>query len=310
MYYSPFHSIVFNLALTRYHSNTKNSRRVKKMYNRLLDGRLGNTSVIARLQKKNFFCPFSHKMLFYQKDFPLYDRQLSRLCNWLASYLNREIGIIDVGANIGDTVRNIGLSNAFYLCIEGDKSFSKYIKSNLKGYKYALENVFLCDNESQGGKYSIHSSNGTGHLAKDENEGNIVNTITLDDLLTKKYNKRKFDLLKIDTDGFDFKVIRGGYDYLKEELPLLYFEWDKNYCQEQSEDPLSIFPLLDKIGYTKCILFDNYGNYFDCVATSGTQLLHSYLENTQEEGLPYYYDVLAIPENKGYNAVEMISLFR
>lgn len=307
---SLYHSLIYNIVLFSSHKKARIAWKINREYDRLLATGSNNSPVLTFLNKKPLLCPFSHKLLFYQKDFPLYDRQLPRLCNWLASTKKREIGIIDVGANIGDTVRNIGIKDAFYLCVEGDEGYSKYVKSNLKSYKYALENVFLCDKESQGEKYCIQASNGTGHLAKDGERGNAIKTVTLDNLLAEKYSGKKFDLLKIDTDGFDFKVIRGGCDYLKENMPLLYFEWDKAFCHEQGEDPLSIFPLLDKIGYSQCILFDNYGNYYDCVATSDTHLLQSHLDNTIGEGLPYYYDVLAIPANKGYNTDELISLFR
>lgn len=305
-----YHTLIYNLALHTRHKNGKISRKIKREYTRVSSSASKDKGVITKIGHTAFYCPFSHKMLFYQKEFPLYDRQLSRLCHWLSSTLKREIGIIDVGANVGDTVRNIGIKNAFYLCIEGDHRFAKYIKPNLKGYHYALEEIFLCDDESQSMKYSIQSANGTGHLSNDNMAGEQVNSITLDNLLGEKYQDKQFDLLKIDTDGFDFKVIRGGYKYLKEKTPLLFFEWDKAYCKEQGEDPISIFPILDNINYTKCILFDNFGNYFNIVDTRDTDQLRKHIEHTIGDGLPFYYDVLAIPQDKGYKEKELISLFQ
>lgn len=305
-----YYTFIYNIALHTHHKTGKIPRLIKREYTRISSSKTNNKKIITRIGNTIFFCPFSHKMLFYQKDFPLYDRQLSRLCHWLSTTLKREIGVIDVGANVGDTVRNIGIKKAFYLCIEGDSGFAKYIKHNLKGYHYSLEQVFLCDEESQSKKYSIQSANGTGHLSNDDNTGKQVNSITLDDLLDQKYRDKQFDLLKIDTDGFDFKVIRGGYKFLKEKSPLLFFEWDKAYCKEQGEDPISIFPLLENLNYTKCILFDNFGNYFNIVDTHDTDQLEAYIEQTIGDNLPYYYDVLAIPQNKDYNAEELISLFQ
>ena len=310
MSFNCYYTIIYNLFLSFHHTNNKVVRRIRKKYHEILESKNKDTAILTWLNGRQFFCPFSHKMLFYQKDFPLYDRQLSRLCHWLSAALKREIGVIDVGANVGDTVRNIGIKKAFYLCIEGDSGFAKYIKHNLKGYHYALEEVFLCDDESQSKKYSIQSANGTGHLSNDDNTGKQVNSITLDSLLEQKYKDKQFDLLKIDTDGFDFKVIRGGCKFLKEKRPLLFFEWDKAYCKEQGEDPISIFPLLENLNYTKCILFDNFGNYFNIVNTHNTAQLEAYIEQTIGDNLPYYYDVLAIPQNNDYNAEELISLFQ
>ena len=136
-----------------------------------------------------------------------------------------------------------------------------------------------------------------------------MNTVTLDHLLNSKYGDIQFDLIKIDTDGFDFKVIRGTKECLQKWHPLLFFEWDKAYCKEQGEDPLSIFPILDELGYKECILFDNFGNVFANVDTNNTALLKSYIDNTIGDGLPFYYDVLAIPNNGNYTTKEIFSIF-
>ena len=269
---SPCHSLIYNITLFTSHNKSRIVRKINREYHRLLSTNSNNSPVITYLNKRPFFCPFSHKLLFYQKDFPLYDKQLSKLCHWMKNKLNRKINIIDVGANVGDTVRNIGIKEAFYLCIEGDMSFSKYIKSNLKGYDYAIEKVFLNDEKSTS-KFIVESSNGTGHLKKIEGSIDDINLTTLDELLETRYSNIRFDLLKIDTDGFDFKVIRGAQNCLQKWTPLLFFEWDKAFCKEQGEDPLSVFPILDELGYKECILFDNFGNVFDKIDTNNTSFL-------------------------------------
>lgn len=305
---SPYHSLIYNIVLFSSQKKSRIVRRINREYHRLMSTNSVNSPVLTFLNKKPFICPFSHKLLFYQKEFPLYDKQLSKLCHWMRNKLDRKVNIIDVGANVGDTVRNIGIKDAFYLCIEGDMSFSKYIKSNLKGYDYAIEKVFLTDEKSTS-NFVVESSNGTGHLKKAEGATDGINLITLDELLETKYPNIKFDLLKIDTDGFDFKVIRGAQNCLQKWNPLLFFEWDKAFCKEQGEDPLSIFPILDELGYKECILFDNFGNFFNEVDTENTSLLKSYIDNTIGDGLPFYYDVLAIPDNMDYSAKEILSIF-
>lgn len=307
---SPFHSLIYNIVL---HSTYKKSRIVRIInheYQRLLATKTTVPPVLTFLNKKPFFCPFSHKLLFYQKQFPLYDRQLPKLCHEVQKQLGRSISIIDVGANIGDTVRNIGIKDAFYLCIEGDISYSKYIKHNLKRYNYTIENVFLNDKKSFSA-YDFESANGTGHLTLKEtcDQGNGINLVSLDELLETKYPNKKFDLLKIDTDGFDFKIIRGAERFLRQCHPLLFFEWDKEYCKEQGEDPLSIFPQLESWGYSECILFDNFGNPFTLVPTNDLKKLGNYIEKTIGEGLPYYYDVLAISKSKDYSTKQLYNLF-
>lgn len=308
MFPSIYHTLIYNIVIFSSHKKSRIVRRINREYRRLMSTNSINSPVLTYLNKKPFYCPFSHRLLFYQKEFPLYDKQLSKLCLWMGNKLGKKVNIIDVGANVGDTVRNIGIKDAFYLCIEGDTSFSKYIKPNLRGYDYAIEKVFLNDGKNTSG-FVVESSNGTGHLKKVDDAINKINLITLDELLEAKYPNIRFDLLKIDTDGFDFKVIRGAQNCLRKWEPLLYFEWDKAYCKEQGEDSLSIFPILDELGYKECILFDNFGNVFNEVATNDTSFLKSSIDNTIGDGLPYYYDVLAIPNNKDYSAKELLSIF-
>lgn len=301
-------SIIYNLIIFSNRKNTKIFRKISKEYYRLLNGEKKDIPILTRLNRHYFFCPFSHKLLFYQKEFPLYDKQLPKLCHFLQYSLNKSLNIIDVGANIGDTVLNIGIKDAFYLCIEGNPTYTNYIKSNLRRYNYTHENVFLSDSEVTS-NYNLISANGTGRLIHSENANDGVKLLSLDKLLNTKYSEKKIDIIKIDTDGFDFKVIRGAKQCLQKWQPIVFFEWDRAYCIEQGEDPLSIFHILDELGYHECILFDNYGNLFDKVDTNNKALLKSHIKNTIGDGLPYYYDVLAIPDKEGYNAKEIFSIF-
>ena len=166
-------TIIYNLALYTYKKETRFARYVEKLYNRRLQNKSKDAPVLSRLNHQLFTCPFSHKLLFYQKEFPLYDRQLAKLCFYMKKQLNRSLNIIDVGANVGDSVVNIGINDAFYLCIEGDYSFSRYLEYNLKKYRHSLERCLLsdCDEDLP---YTLNISNGTGHLVK--KDVNIENT--------------------------------------------------------------------------------------------------------------------------------------
>ena len=302
-----FLSIVYNSTLLLYHSNTKLARKTKNLYRRLLNGTSKDSSIVTRVNRQLILCPYTHKLPIYQKEYPLYDRQLARLCKYMKKTTGRKISIIDVGANIGDTVINIGIKDASYLCIEGNEYFSKYINHNLKKYDYTIERYFLTD-KPQEKNFVIESANGTGKL-RYASCTKTSNLCTLDELTEQKYQDFCPDLLKIDTDGFDFKVIRGAKQTLQKWHPMLFFEWDKAYCEEQKENMLAIFPLLKELGYSTCILFDNYGNYFDTVDVSDTLLLKKHIENTLGSGLPYYYDVLAVHSMSEITGDALTSLF-
>lgn len=306
---NPFFSIIYLLRLHYYTKNSKAARKTEWLYQKLLRMGKGNSTVKCHTNGQPLLCNFAHQLPFYQKEFPLYDRQLAKLSSFMHEQLHRTINIIDIGANVGDTVLNIGLKDAFFLCIEGNKTFSKYIKSNLRKYNYSLEEVFLNDIDTSC-NYDIEATNGTGHLILTETQNYSVRLISLDTLLENKYPETKIDLIKIDTDGFDFKVIRGAKHCLQKWHPLIFFEWDRAFCKEQGEDPLSIFPILYELGYSECILFNNFGNFFDNVETRNTAILKTYIDNTIGDGLPYYYDVLALPTKEDYNSEDILSIFK
>lgn len=253
-----------------------------------------NPIIRTKINGQEALCPFSHMLAFYQKQYPLYDRQLSKICR-LIKETKGSISMIDVGANIGDTVLNIGIREAYYLLIEGEKSYVSLINKNLVNYYYSLENTFLTDDTSQC-NYSMSNANGTGHLVQSEDGRTKLNTL---DILLEKYQNKKFDIIKIDTDGFDFKVIRGAIDFLKYQQPMVFFEWDNNYLFEQNEDAFSIFPLFKELGYYEMIIFDNFGARLCKTKIDNTKLLSDLIDYSKQSSV-CYYDILAIPEKWSY----------
>lgn len=302
-----FYSIIYNILTADIKAPGFVKKYTSRKYKTILDDKK-DTPVISRINKQFFLCPINHQLKFHQRNYPLYDRQLYKLCLFLQKKGNN-LSIIDVGANIGDTVLNIGNKKAYYLCIEGNPNFAQYIKYNLRHYNYSLECVYLSDSEDDI-PFGIEMSNGTSHLVKAPESKKNTPLITLDRLLELKYSEQKFDLIKIDTDGFDFKIIRGSIGYIKKWHPLLYFEWDKKYCLEQNENPVSIFSVLDKLTYSNCILFNNFGNPLTIIKTNDTQTLYTYINNTLGDNLPYYYDVLAIPDMDYDNIDSIYNIFR
>ena len=177
------------------------------------------------------------------------------------------------------------------MAIEGEKAFFPLLKENTRNYNVYYENVYLSDDEKSGYKNII--TNGTGKLVEDNN--NEVDIITLDKLMRTKYNDFKADIIKIDTDGFDFKVIRGAGNYIANTKPLLFFEWSKEDLNIQGENELSIFPKLEAMGYRDLLLIDNFGNKMLLTTTDNTKVLE-YMANytVNKDKLIHYYDILAI----------------
>lgn len=115
------------------------------------------------------------------------------------------------------------------------------------------------------------------------------------------------NLIKIDTDGFDFKVIRSAFETLRVHKSAVYFEWDSHYLAQNGENPISIFGDLCAIGYEECIIFDNFGHLLcveKCENCFNLGLLSDYMQHCDKR--IYYFDVLVFHKDKPLSVKEFV----
>jgi hypothetical protein len=72
--------------------------------------------------------------------------------------------------------------------------------------------------------------------------------ITLDEFV-KSAAIGRVSLLKVDVDGYDYKVLQGGVDLLKEFRPLIFVELCEYTLRAQGDSITDIFSLLQKLDY-------------------------------------------------------------
>ncbi|MBI3235027.1 MAG: FkbM family methyltransferase [Bacteroidetes bacterium] len=200
--------------------------------------------------------PVSHSLPFNVAKFPTYSLNLSSIVN--DCKLSENDIIIDVGANIGDTVALVRkVSNAQIICIEGDVNYFKYLQENTTNDKnITLIQSFVGEN-SQIDNTSLKIENGTARLVEDSNHKTEIKS--LDDLLFDSLSNSKLSLIKIDTDGFDNKIIRGSKKLIEKHKPTLFFEYDPYFLKLNQEQGIDIFETLTNWGYTKFTFYDNLG---------------------------------------------------
>jgi hypothetical protein len=137
-------------------------------------------------------------------------------------------------------------------------------------------------------------------------DGELKNIITLDELLNEKYPSFHADIMKVDTDGFDFKVIRGADNVIKKDRPAIFFEWDGALLKEQGENLISIFDYLNNQGYKRALVYDNFGEALTIVNTDDTINLTLLMNYTFESNKRiYYYDVLLFHEDSDLKLEEL-----
>jgi FkbM family methyltransferase len=208
-----------------------------------------------KINNKKLILPPDHLLSLYNKIYPNYDKFLEKFI------INRNnLNIIDIGANVGDTLLRILSNNNNYYCIEPNDYFLKYLKKNVKNNLDKHENVKikiiddLIGEELEG---FLDNRNGTASLKKDSKTSKKLYSKKLDEIIS--LNKiSKVDIIKCDTDGFDVNVLKSGFKIIKKDMPILFFEY-LNIETLQLEKYINFISELKLIGYKKFIILNNYG---------------------------------------------------
>lgn len=100
---------------------------------------------------------------------------------------------------------------------------------------------------------------GTGTIS---NKGDTrIETKKLDSILNSYPALKEAKLLKIDTDGFDFKIMKGAVELLRTVKPVIFTEFDQNLMKQIDEDYNDMFDFFRKLNYECVIFYDNFGDY-------------------------------------------------
>jgi len=219
--------------------------------------------------------------------------------------------VIDVGANVGDTlVGMLGNNEKLeYLCIEASSDFFSDLKKNYESLmaqnselNIAILNEFVGKDITDVG---LDGQGGTKHAVI--GNGNIKSKAMTSILSELGLEHSRLSLFKTDCDGFDWDVIRSSYEALKHN-PYVYFECYYDNL-DQLESYRELFSEMVAIGYSKFAFFDNFGQFI--VSTDNLTKVDELLDYVKRQNFHtssrtfFYYDVLAYPDDKS-GEVELI----
>jgi FkbM family methyltransferase len=210
---------------------------------------------------------------------PLYSQNLPRLVTVVETKYPRP-GLIDIGANIGDTARFVrAVSDTPMLCVEGNWHYLPFLRRNLQGLAgVEIEESFVGDAD-QKRVWSVTTSNGTALLSAASTVSAHVATKRLDDVLTRRTRFRHAKILKSDTDGFEARVVRGAFRYITDTKPLVFLEYDRRLLEEHGDHGLQMLSGLVRMGYTNVLVYDAFGALLmgvDLSQWSILEQLHAY----------------------------------
>jgi len=246
--------------------------------------------------------PVDHALPDYQRIWKLYDVPLKIVVECLLE-LNGALTAIDIGANIGDTAATLGSdARVSVLCIEGDPLYLPFLEYNSRiiGPHVVVERSYVGDKPTQISSTNLIRHGGTteSHVAfhQDSMQGDIL-VQRLEAIALRHTKFSSPDLIKIDTDGFDFTIIQSHLEFFAANQPVLFFEYMVE-SKQLYDDSLTCLKGLIDAGYTRFFVFDNFGNLISSDASIDMlRELNQYLLSNLAFGRAVnYFDVLAIAD--------------
>lgn len=239
----------------------------------------------------NILMPGNNPQISNYKYQPDLNTQLARLTKLIHTKYP-DLTVIDVGANVGDTIAVIkSVINIPIIAIEGDDVSFSFLQKNIQQFESIIPiKQFLGESEE---KISVafDKSGWNTTLIPQNNGASQISLKALDDVLeTNNLNSKQLKLLKIDIEGFDTIVIRGAEKMILKNKPILYFEYNTTNMNAIKEDGLSTLLALEKYGYKDVIFFDAKNRYIVTCPLVSTELisqLHFYVHEEKSQ-IPYY----------------------
>jgi FkbM family methyltransferase len=235
----------------------------------------------------------SHALPLLKSSNPLYDSIFDRLARNARKFEPR-LTMIDVGANIGDTVSSVENDrNSRFLCVEGDERHFALLERNTRSLgNVTCVHTILSDRPGSGG-YGLHTLHGTSYVVSDVS--GAVSIHTLDTVVAQYPDFEQANVLKIDTDGFDLKVLRGANGLLARAKPAVVFELaPRHYVKAGNEDPKQAFDFLRSADYDLTAVYNSAGVLMIAADVSDDALLDAVrqlIDCAHYEGR--YFDIVA-----------------
>jgi len=167
--------------------------------------------------------------------------------------------IIDIGANIGATALNFAKKVSDGKVFSFEPSPYNYQKASKNISLNSFSNITLI-NQGLGNEkttaflYNVNPNNrGMQRLLNVEGENTAYEKTAVEidtlDCSMQKFSIPKPSLIKIDVEGFEYKVIQGGKETISKYRPALFIELDDNNLREQGNTANELVQLIQQLQY-------------------------------------------------------------
>lgn len=258
-------------------------------------------TVKGHLYGRSMLMPAEHPLPAILHRYPQYNRALALAVSALASTSSQSQTVIDVGANIGETVAVIDqiVPKVSYLCIEADQDIARICKLNHRDNpQVQVEQCFI--GEREGALVRLEDDGRANPSTKlvgqtDPGDTSGYNRLVRLDTLASPFAEAHggLSLIKVDTEGYDFSVLRSGSSVIGRYKPALFFEWYPELLIGLNEQVWDGFDYLSSLGYEHFVFFSAQGNYYCHLSNPDHFTLRSLAATASQNKDLVYFDVFA-----------------
>jgi len=135
----------------------------------------------------------------------------------ILEFVNKDGNAIDIGAHVGFWLRDMCKQFKYVYAFEPIEEVRQCLAKNVNAENYSTYSVGLgAKNDNIKVNYNP-AETGNTHASKDGNQ--TITIRKLDDM-----NLPKIDYIKVDTEGFEIEVLKGGEKMIEEYKPFVHVE--------------------------------------------------------------------------------------
>lgn len=258
------------------------------------------SDVIHTIGSIEIILPIDHALPIYQSKYNAYDKHIGVIAKIIEQNKNNCI-CIDIGANVGDTAAAIRQhSQVCIIAIEGNPYYLEYLKKNaITIGKVQIIDYLVGTDQIEVTDYALKNDAGTAKLVNSSDSKQLLKFRDLENIIQNyDINRSQIGLIKIDTDGFDFKIILANKRLINEIRPIIFFEYDFSFSVHGEDEANQVIELFKQENY-EFLVFDNFGNLlYDLPKINSLFFvnINKYIKSCKENGGGIYYlDILAVP---------------
>jgi len=310
---SRFAQLIFN-AVSKLRLLTKHSnlvvREIGRLFHKIAAAFLAaagkNHTVDGYLYGRSMRMPAEHPLSATLHHIPQYNRPLAMAIKAIASSSSGDpnLTVVDVGANIGETVAVIEqlVPDVSFLCIEADEDIARICRFNHRGNpRVQIEQCYIGENagslvmlQDDGRANPTTKLIDQANFDESSNYGRLVRLDTVAGPFAAAHHG--LSLIKVDTEGYDFSVLRSGATLIERYRPAIYFEWFPDLLTDLQEQVWSGFDYLEGLGYLHFVFFSSQGDYYCHLSRPDHFVLKSLASTASQNKSLLYFDVFASTE--------------